>query len=75
MTATIHRLNVMPVVDIATGFRSRRLIEAAEIARLSRLIWHGRLAGNDVSRLIELRAIHKAAHMKFHAAEIARAGR
>jgi len=55
---------------ILSGIRSRRLVEAAEIAKLSRLIWQGRMAGRDVSRLVELRALHKEAHAKFHGKEV-----
>ena len=52
------------------SFRGRRLIEAVEIARLSRKIWQGRMAGEDTAGLQELRRIHKAAHSKFHGAEV-----
>jgi len=60
-------------VILLPSFRGRRLYEAVSIARLSRRIWQARLAGagqQDVSELIELRAIHKRAHAKFHAAEV-----
>ena len=57
--------------DVINLFRGRRLIEAVEIGRLSRRIWQARMAGQqDVSELIECRKIHKAAHAKFHAAEV-----
>lgn len=57
------------------SFKGRRLCEAVEIARLSRKIWQARMAGNDVSELIECRKIHKTAHAKFHAAEIREMGK
>ena len=57
------------------SFKGRRLCEAVAIAKLSRKIWQARMAGNDVSELIELRHIHKAAHAKFHAAEVREMGK